>query len=102
MAKTSYGAPSSPTSTIRKQSSNFSTPPSVNLSSWPATEANPYGIYQPASKIVDQGLNAIANPNSAGGRAAQFAEYCELDTLGMPYLRLVISKIRLYQLFPGF
>jgi hypothetical protein len=73
LAKTGDSAPSGPTSTGRGQPSNFPTPPSGGRPSRSVSGVNPY---RTAPKVVDQGLDAAANPAGAGngGGAAEFDE----------------------------
>jgi hypothetical protein len=73
LAKTGDSAPSGPTSTGRGQPSNFPTPPSAGRPSRSVSGVNPY---RTAPKVVDQGLDAAANPAGAGngGGAAEFDE----------------------------
>ena len=76
LVKTGDSAPSVPTG--RGQPSNFPTPPSGNRPSRPSTGVNPYGIYRPTPKVVDQGVGAAANPAGAGngGGGAEFDDQC--------------------------
>lgn len=67
-----------PTSPGRGQPSQFHIPPSGGRSSRPSIGVNPYGIYRPTPKVVDQGLSTGANQAGAGGRggAAEFDDQC--------------------------
>lgn len=78
LVKTGDSPSSVPTSPGRGQPSQFPTPPAGGRPSRPTTGVNPYGIYRPAPKIVDQGLGAGGNPAGAGGGggAAEFDDYC--------------------------
>jgi hypothetical protein len=78
LVKTGDSSPSVPTSPGRGQPNPFPTPPSGGRPTRPSTGVNPYGIYRPTPKVVDQGLGAGANPAGAGGGggAAEFDDQC--------------------------
>ena len=67
LVKTGDSSPSVSTSPGRGQPNPFPTPPSGGRPTRPSTGVNPYGIYRPTPKVVDQGLGAGANPAGAGG-----------------------------------
>jgi hypothetical protein len=80
LVKTGDSGPSGPSlpGRGRGQPSQFPTPPSGGRPTRPSTLVNPYGIYRPTPKVVDQGLGAGANPAGAGGGGgtAEFDDQC--------------------------
>ena len=78
LVKTGDSSPSVPTSPGRGQPNPFPTPPSGGRPTRPSTGVNPYGIYRPTPKVVDQGLGAGGDPAGAGGGggAAEFDDQC--------------------------
>ena len=67
LAKIGDSGPSGPSLPGRGQPNPFPTPPSGGRPTRPSTGVNPYGIYRPTPKVVDQGLGAGGNPGGEGG-----------------------------------